>query len=63
MKPIKEDITDKLLKKLRDSLGKAYLQNINSFRDNRIRIKIDTDLYYRIQDVRSPIFSQLYWNK
>jgi hypothetical protein len=66
MKTIKrdivEDITDKLLNKLRDSLGAAYLKNINSFRDNSIRIKLDMDLYYQIQNVRSPIFSQLYWD-
>ena len=62
MKTIKEDITDRLLKELQVSLYKAYLQNINSFRDNSIRIKLDTDLYYRIQDVRSPIFSQQYWD-
>jgi PhoPQ-activated pathogenicity-related protein len=62
MEPIKEDITDKLLNKLNDSLGAAYLQNINPFRDNSIRIKLDTDLYYQILDVRSPIFTQLYWD-
>jgi len=62
MDPIREDITDKLLNKLRDSLGAACLQNINSFRDNSIRIKLDSDLYYQIQDVRSHIFSQLYWD-
>ena len=59
---IREDITDRLLKELKVSLYKAYLQNINSFRDNSIRIKLDTDLYYRDQDVRSPIYNQLYWD-
>ena len=59
---IKEDITDRLLKELQVSLYKAYLQNINSFRDNSIRLKLDTDLYNQIQDVRSPFFSQLYWD-
>ena len=57
---IREDITDRLLKELKVSLYKAYLQNINSFRDNSIKIKLDTDLYYRDQDVRSPIYNQLY---
>ena len=62
MDPIKEDIRDRLTTKLKQSLGKAYLQNINSFRDNSIRIKLDSDLYYQIQDVRSHIFTQLYWD-
>jgi hypothetical protein len=59
MKPIKrdivEDITYKSINKLRERLYKAYLKNINTFRDNSVKQKLSLDLYYQIQEFRFPI--------
>lgn len=66
MKPIKkdivEDITGKSINKLRERLYKAYLKNINSFRDNSVKQKLSLDLYYQIQEFRFPIIRNVYEN-
>ncbi len=66
MKPIKkdivEDITEKSINKLRERLYKAYLKNINSFRDNSVKQKLSLDLYYQIQEFRFPIIRNIYEN-
>jgi hypothetical protein len=66
MKPIKkdivEDITGKSINKLRERLYKAYLKNINSFRDNSVKQKLSLDLYYQIQEFRFPIIRNIYEN-
>ena len=64
MKPIKRDIVDditaKQINKLRERLYKAYLKNINSFRDNSVKQKLSLDLYYQIQEFRFPIIRNIY---
>lgn len=66
MKPIKrdivEDLTEKQINKLRETLKKAYLKNINSFRDNSVKQKLSLDLYYQIQEFRLPIIRNIYEN-
>jgi len=60
MKPIKKDIVEKQSNKLRKTLIKAYLQSINSFRDNSVKQKLSLDLYYQIQEFRFPIIRNIY---
>jgi hypothetical protein len=66
MEPIKkdivEDLTEKQINKLREKLNKAYLKNINSFRDNSVKQKLSLDLYYQIQEFRLPIIRNVYEN-
>lgn len=63
MTSIKEKIEEKLYIKLNNRLGKVFYKCVKHEGHEQVKIKLNIELYYGVEDLFLPVSRQLYWGR